>query len=102
MKLQLCASQIINILSCANSEIDSSPRDLYIMTLRPFLYQSILTIKFTGTFYGAFFKNKSYATGTKMWDTTKMRKACSFLIIFLWANCQAFDRSAVEKQHSTV
>ena len=63
----------------------------------------ILTIKFTGTFYGIFFfENKSYSTGTKMWETTKMRKACSFLLIFLWANCQAFDRSAVEKQHSTV
>ena len=48
------------------------------------------------------FENKSYSTGTKMWETTKMRKACSFLLIFLWANCQAFDRSAVEKQHSTV
>ena len=40
------------------------------------------------------------STGTKMWETTKMKRACSFLLLILWSNCQAFDRSAVEQQHT--
>ena len=40
------------------------------------------------------------STGTKMWETTKMKRACSFLLLILWSDCQAFDRSAVEQQHT--